>query len=38
MKPELMEDTSLNQVTLLLKMVEDVKKQEEIKFAQKNER
>lgn len=37
-KPELMEDTNLNQVTLLLKMVEDAEKQEETKFAQKNER
>lgn len=37
-KPELMEDTNLNQVTLLLKMVGDVEKQEEIKIAQKNER
>lgn len=37
-KPELMEDTNLNQVTLLLKMAGDVEKQEETKFAQKNER
>ncbi len=37
-KPKLMEDTNLNQVTLLLKMVGDVEKQEEIKIAQKNER
>ena len=37
-KPELMEDTNLNQVTLVLKMVKEEKKQEETNFAQKNER
>ena len=33
-----MEDTNLNQVTLVLKMVKEGKKQEETNFAQKNER
>ena len=37
-RPELMEDTNLNQVTLVLKMVKEGKKQEETNFAQKNER
>ena len=37
-RPELMEDTNLNQVTLVLKMVKEEKKQEETNFAQKNER
>ena len=37
-KPEVMEDTNLNQVTLVLKMVKEEKKQEETNFAQKNER
>lgn len=37
-KPELMENTTLNQVTLVLKMVKEGKKQKETNFAQKNER
>lgn len=37
-KPELIEDTDLNQVTLVLKMVKEGKEQEETYFVQKNER
>ena len=37
-KPELIEDTVLNQVTLILKMVNESVIQEENNFAQKNER
>ena len=37
-EPELIEDTRLNQVTLVLKMVKEEKTQEQDNFNQKNER